>query len=144
MTTRVKAAGWDDEFGWCTAVWTFFVHVRKREIVGHTFLSAPVPNAMDAKGVTTTNEQAKCDRFLHTDRTDQGLARISGRVRVSGGNVSEPAFFSPLAISSCEIPAGLALVVRSQFLVLTVLEFAFVARETAPGGVVVPANPPRF
>jgi len=87
------------------------VHVGKREIVGHAFLSAPVPNAIDAKGVTTINEQAKCDRFLHTDRAYQGLARIGGRI--SGGDVFEPAFFSPLAITSCEIPACLALVVRS-------------------------------
>jgi len=46
--------------------------------------------------------------------------------------------------TSREIPAGLALVVRSPFLVFTVLEFAFVAGETAPGGVIVPTNPPRF
>jgi hypothetical protein len=46
--------------------------------------------------------------------------------------------------TSCEILAGLALVVRSQLLVFAMQEFALVARKTTPGGVVISADTPRF
>jgi hypothetical protein len=42
-------------------------------------------------------EQAECDRFLHTDRTDQRLGGIGGWI--GRGNMSEPTLLSPLAIS---------------------------------------------
>lgn len=46
--------------------------------------------------------------------------------------------------TSCEIAADLALVVRGQFLVLAMLEFAVVASKATPGCVIIPTNPPRF
>ena len=75
--------------------------------------------------------------------------------------MSEPTVFSPLTIAlrsmindlrgdktrartSCEVPTGLAFVVRGQFLMFTMPELAVVAGEAAPGGVVIPTDPPRF
>jgi hypothetical protein len=46
--------------------------------------------------------------------------------------------------TSCEVPTGLALVVRGQFLMFAMPELAVVAGEAAPGGVVIPTDPPRF
>lgn len=138
----MELAGRDDEFRWRTAVWTFLVHMGKRNFIAYGVLPAPVPNAIDAEYVTTFNKQAKCDRFFHTDRTDQRVGRVCGRV--GGGNVSEPTFVSPLTIPGCEVPTGLALVVRGQLLVFAMLEFAVVAGETTPRSVIIPTDPPRF
>jgi hypothetical protein len=130
VTIGVEVAGRDNEFGWRTAVWTLLVHVGKRKIIRYAVLPAPAPNAIDAEYVATINKQAKCGRFIHTDRTDQGITRVDWRL--GGGNVFEPTMFSPLAIPSCEIPARLALVVWGQFLVFAVLEFAVLPGKTTP------------
>jgi hypothetical protein len=46
VTTGIEVAGRDDESGWRTAVWTFLVHMGKRNILGYVVLPAPVPNAL--------------------------------------------------------------------------------------------------
>lgn len=46
VTTGVEMAGWDDEFGWRTTVWTLLVHMRERNIIICAVLPAPVPNAL--------------------------------------------------------------------------------------------------
>jgi hypothetical protein len=46
--------------------------------------------------------------------------------------------------TGCEVPTGLALVVRGQLLLFAMLELAVVAGETTPGSVIIPTDPPRF
>ena len=46
VTLGVEVARGYNEFGWRTAVRTLLMHVRKRKIIGHALLPAPVPNAL--------------------------------------------------------------------------------------------------